>query len=350
MSKLKSIHPGWLAALLLILAVNSCTKTGKRKLPDVSHIQVEVNLSRFETDLFSIGSGDADLSGSVSWLRARHPDFTRCFSENILVPPTPVDSTAKLMAALGRLLQFRGLQAAFDSTMRRYSDLAWLEKDLTQAFRYYGYYYPDAIVPSVVTFVSEYQYAVVICSDSTFGIGLDMFLGRDFPFYSTFEIGIPSYRLPKMEREYILPNLFRAIAHNMYGQWADGQTLLDQMVHNGKVMAFIDAMIPKAPDWVKVDFTKEQLKWCEDNESEVWAFFKGEELLYRASKMEFIKFIADAPGTPGMPQEAPGNIGSWLGWRIVQKYMEKTGASLPEVMAEANAQQILERSGYKPRR
>ena len=50
-----------------------------------------------------------------------------------------------------------------------------------------------------------------------------------------------------------------------------------------------------------------------------------------------------------MPQESPGRIGNWVGWKIVKKYMNKhSNVSLHELMSEKNAQQILSKSGYKP--
>jgi hypothetical protein len=153
-----------------------------------------------------------------------------------------------------------------------------------------------------------------------------------------------------MEREYIAPVIFKAVAENMIGRWAMENTLLAQMIHNGKIAAFIDAMLPEKPDHLKIDYTPDQLEWCEDNEGEVWAYMRGEELLYKMSKLEYMKYITDAPSTPGMPPEAPGNIGSWLGWQIVKAYMEETGATINEVMAERSSQRIFEKSRYKPKR
>jgi hypothetical protein len=332
----------------MCVLLNGSACQSKRELPDVSGIQVSVDILRFEKDLLHMDTSNPDLA--IRELRQQYPDFLRCFSENMLVPRTPIDSTKRLQAALKRIIGYQGFLAAYDSTQSLYDDLSWLEDDLTQAFKYFKYYYPDSAVPQVVTFISEYQYGAVTCTDSTFGIGLDMFLGKDFSYYSTFEIGVPNYRLVKMEREYIVPVLLRAIAQNMYGAWAEQNTLIAQMIHNGKIAAFIDAMIPEEPDYLKIDYTPEQQQWCEDNEGEVWAHLKGEELLFKASKLEYMKYIADAPGTPGMPPEAPGNIGSWVGWQIVKAYMEQTGSTITEVMNEANYQKILDESRYKPRR
>ncbi len=46
---------------------------------------------------------------------------------------------------------------------------------------------------------------------------------------------------------------------------------------------------------------------------------------------------------------APGRLGIWLGWRIAESYMEHNETvTLQELMAEGDAQKILEESYYKP--
>lgn len=346
MNKLTTKSITTFTAIAIVCGFGRCKSEPAKEIPDVSSIVVTADLDRFEKTLAEVDTALTTLD--VGPLLESYPDFFRCFSENILTPPTPIDSTTLLNQRLRKMLAFEGFQAAYDSTMLQYNDVEWLEADLTQAFKYLRYYFPSQPVPRVVTFVSEYQFGAVICTDSTIAIGLDLFLGEDFVYYPA--IGIPGYRLPKMGPEYIMPNLMRVMAHNMIGQWSSDNTLLAQMIHNGKIAAFIDALMPFAPDHLKIDYTAPQQAWCEDNENQVWAYFKGEDLLYKQSKLEYMKFINDAPGTPGMPPEAPGNIGSWVGWQIVKKYMEETGASIKEVMLEPDAQRILERSRYKPKR
>jgi hypothetical protein len=54
--------------------------------------------------------------------------------------------------------------------------------------------------------------------------------------------------------------------------------------------------------------------------------------------------------TAGMPEQAPGNVGSWVGWQIVNQYMENTvdELSLKELLATPPAT-ILAKSNYKPK-
>ena len=66
--------------------------------------------------------------------------------------------------------------------------------------------------------------------------------------------------------------------------------------------------------------------------------------------MEHKRHVNDGPMTNGMPQESPGNVGSWVGWQIVNQYMKNMGdrTDLPTLL-NTPAEEILAKSKYKPR-
>jgi hypothetical protein len=47
--------------------------------------------------------------------------------------------------------------------------------------------------------------------------------------------------------------------------------------------------------------------------------------------------------------QAPGRIGTWVGWQIVNAYAKrKTDVTLQELMLNKNARQIFDESRYRP--
>ena len=61
------------------------------------------------------------------------------------------------------------------------------------------------------------------------------------------------------------------------------------------------------------------------------------------------KYIEDRPKTYEIGEKAPGRIGTWLGWQIVNKYMaEKDKTTLPELMGIKSPQKLFKESKYKP--
>ncbi|MBL7874085.1 MAG: gliding motility lipoprotein GldB, partial [Cyclobacteriaceae bacterium] len=55
------------------------------------------------------------------------------------------------------------------------------------------------------------------------------------------------------------------------------------------------------------------------------------------------------PKTYEVGDQAPGRIGTWVGWQIVRKFAaKKSDLSLPEVMSLRDAKLIFNESGYRP--
>ncbi|PKP02856.1 MAG: gliding motility lipoprotein GldB, partial [Bacteroidetes bacterium HGW-Bacteroidetes-9] len=54
--------------------------------------------------------------------------------------------------------------------------------------------------------------------------------------------------------------------------------------------------------------------------------------------------------TASFSQESPSRTGAWLGWQIVKSYMKNNDSMIAGLMANANSQEILEKSGYKPKK
>jgi hypothetical protein len=50
-----------------------------------------------------------------------------------------------------------------------------------------------------------------------------------------------------------------------------------------------------------------------------------------------------------MPDASPGNIGTWVGWRIVQKYVSDHRDIAPAELMRLPTRTIFEESKYKPR-
>jgi len=332
-------------SVTLLLWIPACRNSGKKiSAPDVSSIDITLKLQRFEKDLFS----DTLLSVSrYDTLQKAYSGFLPCFYENIMQLGRWDSGQENSLKKMRLLLHYGGIRAAYDSVQLVYPDLNFLQKGLTGMLKYYRYYRPDDSIPVFNTFVSEYGYGIVDCG-RVIGIGLDLFLGKNFSFYPA--IGIPDYLSTRMDKAHLIPGIAAAMSERLIGTVPSSNTLLSTMILNGKKLYFEDLILPGTADYLKMAYSPEQENWCTENEGEVWAYLNGEGLLFETSRMKFIKFISEAPGTPGLPPEAPGNIGSWVGWQIVKRYMQKTHATLDELLEQHDDQLILNKSNYKPRR
>jgi hypothetical protein len=60
-------------------------------------------------------------------------------------------------------------------------------------------------------------------------------------------------------------------------------------------------------------------------------------------------YMGDAPSTQSMPDQSPGNIGSFVGWQIVRKYVAKRGDPGPKKLMEIPWKEVLSESQYNPK-
>jgi len=233
--------------------------------------------------------------------------------------------------------------------MQVYPDINILEEELQDAFRHYLYYFPERSVPAVFTCITGFNNSI-ITGDSVIGIGLDRYLGADCVYYP--RLDIYKYISARMTPEYIVSDC-------MYG-WALSEwdfselkylsdNVISEMIHYGKLKYFAKCMIPESPDEIIFGFTPDQMKFCRNNEDQMWKYLIENDLLFNTDQFTIRKLIGEAPFTSYFTNESPGQAATWLGFRIVESYMMKTpGIKIEEMLNNADVQGILENAKYRP--
>ena len=332
-----------LCAVVIITAV-ACSTDKDKKIPDVSKIPMEIKLQRFDKELLSMDTNQA--AAGLKMLREKYPTgFMDIFISKILLDEqNPNLAPEKVLEGF---VKFPSIRKLLDTCQIVYGDGADLERDFSSAFKYYKYYFPQKPTPQVVTFISEYGLGAFTYGDSTLAIGLDFFLGENYPAYD----GIfPNYIRRTLTKPHLVSKAVEAIANDLVGL-PSGNRLLDMMIQNGKKLYIKDLLLPNTPDSIKLEYTQQQVKWCEENEKNIWAQFLSQNLLYSAKMDEIRKLVSPSPNAPGMPAEAPGRTANWIGLQIIRAFMQQNPSVSPEQMlAINNAQVILDRSKYKPKR
>lgn len=339
----KTTHLFLLAALPSAAFIFACGGNPSDQ-PDVSGIPVTVNIRRFDQAVFSIDTNQ--MSAAMSKLHAEYPELLPLFAGNIIHDRSNPDETPE--EALRDFVSTPQLRQLYDTVQQVYGDLSGLEKKLTPLFQRYRYYFPKKPVPQVVAMVSEFATDAFTYGDSLCGIGLDMFLGENYPAYDPETY--PAYIRRQFQRDYIPVRLARTLAQNL-ADAPPGDRLLDLMLYNGKVLYITDRLLPDTPDSMKMGYTRAQIEGCEANEQALWARLLEQNLLYSTDFNTFRKLVTPSPNAPIVFAEAPGEAGNWLGWQIVKAYMSRhPGTPLEQLLQMNDAQQFLEQAKYKPRR
>ncbi len=342
----------WRLILPAILFSIFACECGKGKdIPNVSDIPVKVEIRRFEQDLFSLDTND--ISPGLAQLEKNYQEFSQIFFDQILGSG---DST---IAPEGHAQYVRGfithpdIRKLYDTCQVVFPRLDYLQKDFEQAFRFFKYYFPDQpLSEEIVTYLSEYSIGGFLYGDNSFGVGLDFYLGESYPYqqHNPGNTNFSQYLTRTFNKDHIVEKSLRLLVEDILGP-IPGNKMIDHMIHKGKELYILDLLLPYAQDSVKLEYTQKQVDWCSENEANIWAFLISENLLYSTDWGKYRKYVEQSPNAPGMPEEAPGRTANWLGWQIVKAYMEKNrGATLQDLVQLRDAQSILDKSKYKPRR
>lgn len=335
--------------LVLSAMLISCGE--EEKTPDVSNIEVNITSKRLDKDLYDIDTNN--IAAGLQQLESKYPQFLRFYLDTLMgfgVEGNYVEDNNGIQKGVRTFLAHEDYRGVFDTVLARYPDTKAIEEKLIKGFKYLKYYDTTYEVPEVIYIVTGLNnYGALTYGSDQLAIGLDMFLGADYPFYKS--VGIPEYFSRQLNENYIPVATFRTIYREKHPFIPQNKVLLDMMIQAGKEMYFIEKVLPFVDKEVRFGYTKEQLKWCEENEAMIYDFFVRQELLYENNLQKVIRYVMEGPSATGMPDTSPGNIGSWVGLQIVKAYMKKhSDMSLQELLAEKkDPQAFLQESKYKPR-
>ncbi|MCX6253096.1 MAG: hypothetical protein NTV31_01305 [Bacteroidia bacterium] len=327
---------------LIIPTMTSCKRNHYKV--NTSSINVKIEIKRLEKDLFTLNPNE--ITATVPSLKQKYKGFLQLFS--YVVNTGDINETS-FGDFLVRFCTDKQNNDVFALTMKLYPDVKKMEEELQEAFRHYLYYFPDKKVPAVFTCIAGFNNSI-ITGDSVLGLGLDRYLGVDCEYYPMLEIY--KYIAARMTPENIVPDC-------MYGwgvsEW-DFSTLkypadnvLTEMIHYGKLKYFEKCMLPEAPDEIIFGFTAGQMKFCKNNESQMWQYLIENDLLFNSDQFTIRKLTGEAPFTSYFTKESPGRAAVWLGFRIVESYMMKNHeVNLEELMKTTDVQDLLEKSKYSP--
>ena len=331
----------------LILALSSCRESTTINRPDVSHIDVEIQVERFDREMQGLKTEDITQKNRA-WQNKYGAFYTNYIQDMLQIGS--VNDTVQLFKNLAYILHQKDFKDLNSAVLKVYPSLDTYNKELTQAFKYVKYYFPKYRIPRFISFVSGFAYQTPIGEDYV-GIGLDMFLGADSEFYPALVQSIPLYISKRFTPENITPRVVEAVLREELFPLPDHtDNTLQHMIYNGKILYAMDMLLENVPDELKIGYTKEQLNWANRYEAGVWSWFLQENLLYNTDMTRIQKYFTEAPFTPelGENNESAPKLGTYIGWMIVRKFMkDHPEMTLPDLLAQADAQQILEGSKYK---
>lgn len=327
-----------------VMLITACTS--KTKHPDVSALSTTVKVERFEVDLFSMDT--LHPATAIAQLKAKYGDFFDLYMFRITSLGSP--DSILLQQRLLSFIKDTNFRAVAGDCAKTFGDFSQQKEELTTAFKFYKYYFPEKQIPTIVTLLSAFSYPIV-CDSSNLGIGLDMYLGKDYRYYFTLEPALPNYLRVQMVKENVVCDAMKGWAMSDYQIDESTAKVIDMMISEGRIVTFLEHVIPDAEDARRLGYSTAQLEWCEKNEKFIWAFFVDNKILFSVDPNILSKYTSDGPTTSAFPKDSPGNIGKFIGWKIVSAYLKKhPKVELKQLMGENDMMKIYQESGYKPQK
>jgi len=316
----------FIIVFLILLTLTSCS-SNNNEVVDVSGIDVEFLVNRYEVDFYRANQGSLPL------LKNKYPYlFPTSFSDSL---------------AISKMSNKEELDL-FNETQKLYSDISDLELELMSLFKHIKYYNPKFKSPNITTMISDIDYdSRVIYADSLLLISLDVYLGKEHEFYSDY----PKYIKENNTKENIIVDIANSISENQILP-ITSRSFIGKMVYEGKKMYLLDLYLPTISDKLKIGFLDQKLAWAVTNEEDIWKYFIERKLLFSTDTKLNKRFLDNAPFSKFYLEndnQSPGRIGVWLGWQIVRSYMQNNDVSLQQLL-KINELDLYKKSKYKPRK
>lgn len=311
-----------------------CSGNTCKEVPDVSSIDVEVNLVALENELLEL-----DTWQSAEKFLGEHRIFADYFLHATQYPHDSI-----LAKRLFRLLKAPAIDTLFTETKEKFASMDDLLDDFKQAYQIIKYHYPNTKVPRLETVVTAF-YNDLYISDSLIIVGLDYFLGKD----ATFKPDEHQYILKRFKKESLMPTVLNFVSNEFNQIDKSHNSLIADMINIGKSYYFTSQVMPCTPDSLIIGYTAEEMKLVNENQEIIWANLIENELLYETNDYMKNKFIGERPNVSEISEKCPGRVGAWVGWEIVKAYMDKNSVSITELMAETDAHKIFQQAKYRPK-
>ena len=325
------------------MAVVLCACQGGRDYFPRDMKAVEVEIVRFDSALLAVRPDS--VYNDICHLYTDYPDFMPTYVEGIL--GLPLEDTAYLSQLYADFLTDTAMGFAQTNALAQdlFADITDLQNSLNTGFSRLHYLFPEWEIPMVYLFVSGFNSSVMYY-DNNMGVGIDMYLGSDYPYYNQV---VYNYQKPTMRKECVAVDVMSLYVSYHLAYNSKYNRLLDQMIFRGKQLFLLSQLLPDKPEREIIGYSKEQWEWCEQYERAIWNRIMAKRDLFKTESTILASYINEGPFTAEVSQESPGRLGQWVGWQIVDSYMRNNeGVSIQELLGEGDAQKILEQSFYKP--
>lgn len=255
-----------------------------------------IPVQRFDAAFFAMDTNS--ISVGIGHLYKDYPAFSSDFFNRIL-QVDPVNDTQKIKRI------FKVLTPVYKSAILINAPKQ-IDVDLNKALTRFHFYFPDYTMPKqLVYYISPLLTYFNVLNDNCLGIGLQI---------TTFE---------HYTKEQIPFHCVQNLVDDYLSKTDQPKVLLYQMIESGKRQYILNTISLNTPDTLLWDYTSKQFNAVREQESEIWQYLKDQHLLMSNERIDFLNILGDANTNSLLGDPLPGNIGKYIGYRIVESYVQK---------------------------
>lgn len=188
--------------------------------------------------------------------------------------------------------------------------------------------FPDVRFPGIYAIVSPFNQSVFTV-DSLLYVGLNHYLGADYPPYAYF----PDYIRVRKTPERLMPDIAETILRRdyPYAPREEYPTVLSRLLYEGALIE-AEMQLSGVSEQQALGYDDAQMKWLMDNERQLWETIVGRKYLFSTDSQLAASLVNLAPFTSAFGQEVPGAAGRFIGHRIVNAYLDNRAITLPQLL------------------
>lgn len=225
---------------------------------------------------------------------------------------------------------------------QKFNNLSKFKTGITSGFKHLKYHFPTGKMPKSIVFMNSLFTANAFCTEEEIGVGLERYLSmntdviRQLPpdqFFNWIKEGFDS--------EFLVRDALCSWIMTHYVPEVKG-SLIENCINWGKILYLTKAALPSSSDAKVLRYSYEDFAWAQKNESQLWNYLVKEKLLFKNDDRMIRNLIAEGPFSAGLPEEGPDRLGQFLGYQIVQKYMEIEHISLSDLLNKSYTEILVE--------
>jgi hypothetical protein len=316
--------------------------TNQPKDPALLIPSVKLEVQRFDSAFF--GMDTLQIQKSIQTLYKQYPVYAPVFFDKIIMldPNKEQKSISTFYKAYFPIFK----------EVQKVNAPQKVQTDLEQAFTRFHYYFPEYKLPSrVIYFIGPLESYSNILIDSAVCVGLQMHLGASASWYYSEQI--QTIYPPYISRRFEPQNITVATIQNLLEDFSPtktvGKNLLTQMIEVGKKQFVLEQILPKLADTTIWGYAKTQLNALSSQESQIWDYLLQQKMLYSVAAIDSRDIMQTATSNSLFGEEIPGDVGRYMGYKIVLQWWRKNGAtsSLLKLLS-IPAEELFSEASYKP--